>query len=113
MVRNIVIVLILALIVVPSWQIGGILIQKAQVKYMLEEHANSIKRYQYENIVTKNLTNDLTTLKLPTNFTLEMLESRKVRIRYTYKAAASVFGYTYYQVNEPLEAVTEEGKFER
>ena len=113
MIRNIVIVLILALIGVPSWQIGTIMIQKKQVKYMLQEQANSIKRYPSEDVVKRNLTDELTTLKLPTNFTFEVLEMRQVRIRYIYKAAASVFGYTYYQVNEPLEAVTEEGQFER
>ncbi len=113
MVRNIVIVLILLLICVPSWQIGTIMIQKKQVTYMLEEQANSIKRYQQEDIVKKNLASELATLNLPTNFTFEMLEIRKVRIRYIYKAAASIFGYTYYEVNAPLEAITEDGKFER
>jgi Tfp pilus assembly protein PilE len=113
MVRNIVIVLILVLVGVPSWQIGTIMIQKKQVTHLLEEQANSIKRYDNEELVKKNLTKELELLKLPSAFTFEMLERRKVKIGYKYKAAASIFGYTYYQVNESLEAVTEEGQFDR
>lgn len=113
MVRNIIVVLVLAVIAVPSWQIGTILIQKTQVSNIIQEKANSIKRYDNEGLVKKNLKSELEILELPTTFRFEMLERRKVKINYKYKAEASIFGYIYYEVDEDLEAVTEEGKFDR
>ena len=113
MVRNIVIVLILVLICVPSWQIGSIMIQKKQVTHLLEEQANSIKRYDNEDTVKNNLKTQLEVMKLPSNFTFERPERWKVKIKYEYNAAASIFGHTYYQVKETMEAVTEDGKFNR
>lgn len=113
MVRNILITLVLVLICVPSWQIGSIMIQKKQIGHLLEEQANSIKRYDNEDIVKKNLKEQLEIMGLPSNFTFERPERWKVKIKYEYNAAASVFGHTYYEVSETLEASTEDGKFNR
>ena len=114
MVRNIVIVLVLVLICVPSWQIGSIMIQKKQVGHLLEEQANSIKRVNgSEEMIKKNLKEQLEIMDLPSNFTLETTGQREVKIKYEYNAAASIFGHTYYEVSETLEASTEEGKFNR
>lgn len=114
MVRNIVIVLVLVLICVPSWQIGSIMIQKKQVQHLLEEQANSIKRQSYNaDMVKKNLKAQLEVMELPSNFTLESLARWEIKIKYEYNAAASVFGHTYYEVSETLEASTEDGKFNR
>ena len=52
-------------------------------------------------------------MDLPTEFSFETLERRKVKIGYTYYGAATIFGYTYYEVNEDIEAVTEDGEFDR
>jgi Tfp pilus assembly protein PilE len=113
MVRNIIVVLVLACISVPSWQIGTILIQKTQVSNMIQEKANSIKRYDNEDLVKQNLKSELEILELPAKFRFEKLERRKVKISYKYQAKASIFNYTYYEVDEDLEAVTEDGKFDR
>ena len=112
MVRNIVIVLILAVIAVPSWQIGGILLERKQVRYMLQEHTNSIKRYQNEDVVKENIKNDLKARGLPVVFTFERIDVRQAKVRYTYRGAASVFKYTYYETAEPMEFATEHGGFE-
>jgi Tfp pilus assembly protein PilE len=111
MLRNIIIVLILVAIGVPAWQIGGIMLERKQVRYALQEHANSIKRYQNEELVKEHLKKDLEIRNLSTVFNFESLEMQKVKIRYLYRAAASVFDFTYYQVSEDMEAVTEEGHF--
>ena len=107
MVRNIVSAVILAAIVVASWQIGSIILEKQSVVYMLEEQANSIKKYRVEH-VKNNLKKKLELKGLPTEFTFEVLEGqgRKVKIIYQYNGAATVFGYTYYQTAETLSAVT-------
>jgi Tfp pilus assembly protein PilE len=111
MVRNIIIVLILVAIGVPAWQIGGIMLERKQVRYAIQAHANSIKRYQNEEVVKGNLKKELEVRNLPTVFNFEQLEMQKVKIRYGYRAAATVFNFTYYQVSEEMEAVTEEGAF--
>lgn len=107
MVRNIVYAVILAAIVVSSWQIGSIILEKQSVVYMLKEQANSIKKYRDEH-VKNNLKKKLELKGLPTEFTFEVLEGRrrKVKIIYQYNGAATVFGYTYYQTAETLSAVT-------
>ncbi len=107
MVRNIIYAVILAAIVVPAWQIGSIVLEKKSVALMLQEHANSIKRpYSKHEIIQNNLKKNLELKGLPTEFTFEVLESRKVKIGYQYNGAATVFGYTYYQTAETLSAVT-------
>jgi Tfp pilus assembly protein PilE len=111
MVRNIVIVLILAVIAVPSWQIGTIKIQKNSIKQLLEEQANSIKKYEVD-FVKDRLKGKLQEMKLPTEFKLDSKEQWKIKITYNYTAAASVFGHTYYQANEQIVAETEEGSFD-
>jgi hypothetical protein len=113
MVRNIVIVLVLVFICVPSWQIGTILIQKKQVAHLLQEQSNSIKRYDNADLVKKNLKEQLEIMELPSSFAFERTGRWEVKIKYEYNAAASVFGHTYYEVSETLEAVTEDGKFNR
>ena len=66
------------------------------------------------DLVRKNLKDQLETMGLPSNFTLEVVqERREVKIRYRYQAAASVFNYTYYEVKEDIEAVTQEGVWDR
>jgi len=106
MVRNIIYTLILAAIVVPSWQIGSIILDKKNIVYMLEEHAISFGRYRQDEIVKNNLKKDLELKGLPTDFTYEVLERGKVKITYQYFGAATVFGYTYYQTAETLSAET-------
>ena len=106
MVRNIIYTLIFAAIVVPSWQIGSIILEKQSVGYMLEEHAVSIKKYDQDEIVKNNLKKDLALRGLSTEFTYEVLERRKVKITYQYFGAATVFGYTYYQTAETFSAQT-------
>ncbi len=112
MVRNIVIILILAVIGVPSWQIGTITLQKKKTGYVLQEQANKIKKYDNEELIKKDLTKELELLGLPTQFKMERPERFKLKISYNYSAAASVFGKTYYQVNELMEKITEDSKFD-
>lgn len=107
MVRNIVIVLILAVIGVPAWQIGRIMLEKKQVSYLLQEQANKIKKYD-EELVKSHLKEELKNRNLPTEFTFEVLEPRrKLKISYNYSNTASLFGHTYWQTAEQFEAVTE------
>ncbi len=106
MVRNIISAVILAIIVVPSWQIGSIIVEKQSVSFMLQEKANSIRRYNRIETVQNNLKKDLELKGLPTQSTIEAMEGRKIKINYQYFGAATVFGYTYYQTSETLSAVT-------
>ena len=106
MVRNIIYALIFAAIVVSSWQIGSIILDKKNIGYMLEEHAASIGKYRQDEIVKNNLKKDLELKGLPTDFTYEVLERGKVKITYQYFCAATIFGYTYYQTAETLIAET-------
>jgi hypothetical protein len=112
MVRNIVIVLILAVVGVPSWQIGTIMIQKKKTGYVIQEQANKIKKYDNEELVKGYLKKELELLELPTEFKFELLERRRVKITYTYSAAASLFGHTYYEVSEIMEKVTEDSQYD-
>lgn len=112
MVRNILIVVILAAICVPSWQIGSIMIQKSSIQQALHEHANKIKKYEVD-IVKDQLKKKLTEMQVPADFKLERKEQWKIKITYVYKASATVFGHTYYQVNEQIVQETEEGNFSR
>ena len=111
MVRNIISAVILAIILVPSWQIGSIIIEKQSVTFMLQEKANSIRRYNRIEIVQNNLKKDLELKGLPTESTFEAMGGRKIKISYQYYGAATVFGYTYYQTTETLSAVTADSDF--
>ena len=107
MVRNIITAVIVAAIVVSSWQIGSIILEKKSVAYMLQEEANSAKKsYNQHKFIPENLKKNLELKGLPTEFTFEVLDNRKVKIDYQYNGAATVFGYTYYQTTETLSAVT-------
>jgi hypothetical protein len=111
MVRNIINAVILAIIVVPSWQIGSIIMEKYKVTVMLQEKANSIRRYHRVETVQNNLRKDLQLKGLPTESIIEPMEGRKIMISYQYYGAATVFGYTYYHTTETLSAVTEDSIF--
>ena len=107
MIRNIITAIILAAIVVPSWQIGSIMMEKKSVTYLLQEQANSAKKSNsYHNFIPQNLKMELERMGLPTKFAFEVLHNRKVRIGYQYNGAATIFGYTYYQTSETLSVVT-------
>jgi hypothetical protein len=106
MVRNIISAVILAIIVVPSWQIGSIIIEKQSVTFMLQEKANSIRRYHRVETVQNNLKKELELKGLHTGSTFEAMEGGKIKINYQYYGAATVFGYTYYQTTETFSAVT-------
>lgn len=112
MVRNIVITLILIVVGVPSWQIGTIMLEKKQVRYLLQEQANSMKKYQNDEVVTGRLRKELELRQLAPEFKFTQIDSRKAKIVYTYRAAASVFGHTYYEVAEDMEAETQDGAFD-
>ncbi|MCI5160116.1 MAG: hypothetical protein D3906_17180 [Candidatus Electrothrix sp. AUS1_2] len=113
MVKNIIYIVIAAVIGVPSWQIGTVMLEKKKTVYMLQEQANSIKKYNNADLVKSHLKENLELMELPTEFSFETLEQRKVKIGYTYYGAATIFGYTYYEVNEDIEAVTEDSEFDR
>jgi hypothetical protein len=113
MVRNIVFIVILAVIGVPSWQVGTIMLQKKKLGYVVQEQANKIKKYDNEELIKKHLIQELELLGLPTQFKMERPERFKLKITYNYMASASVFGKTYYEVSETIEKVTEEGVFDR
>ena len=106
MVQNIICAVILAAIVVPSWQIGSIIMEKQSVAHMLEEQANSAKNRRRGEPIENKVKKNLELKGLSTEFTLEVLEGRKVKISYQYYGAATVFGYTYYQTSETLSAIT-------
>ncbi len=112
MVRNIVIILILAVIGVPSWQIGTITLQKKNTGYLLQEQANKIKKHGNEELIKKDLAKELELLGLPTQFNMERLDQRKLKISYNYSASASVFGKIYYEVSEVMVKITEDSKFD-
>ncbi|MCI5114691.1 MAG: hypothetical protein D3921_13465 [Candidatus Electrothrix sp. AW1] len=113
MVKNIIYVLILAVIGIPSWQIGTVMLEKKKVTYLIQEQANTIKKYDNPDLVKRYLKENLELMGLPTEFSFESLERRKVKIGYTYKGDATIFGYTYYEVEEDIEAITEDGQFDR
>lgn len=113
MVKNIIYILIVAVIGVPSWQIGTVILEKKQVTYLIQEQANTIKKYDNPDLVKRYLKENLEIMNLPTEFSFESLERRKVKIGYTYHGDATIFDYTYYEVEEKIEAITEDGKFDR
>ena len=113
MVKNIVYILIIAVIGIPSWQIGTVMLEKKKVTYLIQEQANKIKKYDNADLVKSHLKENLELMGLPTEFSFELLERRKLKIGYKYYGAATIFDYTYYEVNEDIEAVTEDGKFDR
>ena len=110
MIRNIIYAVIVAAVVTVSWQVGSILLEKRGITYLLEEQANSVKKYQYtDGMIEYNLEKELKQKGLPTQYTIEVLEEGnkgKVRISYRYNRVASVFGYPYYQVDETISAET-------
>ncbi|MCI5160687.1 MAG: hypothetical protein D3917_01420 [Candidatus Electrothrix sp. AX5] len=112
MVKNIIYIIILAVIGVPSWQIGTVILEKKQVGYMLQEQANSIKRYQRPDLVKKGVKEGLAAMELPEKFTFESLGLKKVKIGYTYSGDATVFGYTYYDKTVDMEFTTEDGAWD-
>ena len=48
MIKNIIFIIIAAVIAVPSWQVGTIMLEKKKVSYMIQEQANTIKKYDNE-----------------------------------------------------------------
>ncbi len=107
MIQNIIYAVIFVMIVVSSWQIGSIIMEKKTVTHMLEVQANSAKKYNYsERDAEDTLKKNLELKGFPTEFSFEVLERSKVRISYQYYGAATVFGYTYYQTSETLSAET-------
>lgn len=109
MIRNFIYTVIFAMIVVPSVQIGSIIMEKKSVTHLLEQQANTTNRYNYSERVTKDtLKKELKRKGLYTDFTFEALEGHKVRISYQYYGAATVFGYTYYQTSETIIAETKD-----
>ncbi|MCI5164828.1 MAG: hypothetical protein D3903_01760 [Candidatus Electrothrix sp. GM3_4] len=109
MVKNIIYIVILAVIGIPSWQIGGIIFEKKNVTHTLREQANSIKKHHRIDLIQKYTKEKLEAIGLPTEFSLEALGLKKVKLGYTYYGAATIFGYTYYETTEDMEAVTEDG----
>ena len=112
MVKNIIYIVIVAIIGIPSWQIGSIMLEKKKTGYMLQEQANSIKRYQSPEIVEKSVKENLEAMGLPAKFSFEALERKKVKIKYTYYGAATLLGYTYYSTKDNMEVVTEDGAWD-
>lgn len=113
MVKNIIYIVIAAIIGVPSWQIGTIMLEKKKTSYMLQEQANSIKKYyQNTDLIKRNLKENLESMDLPTKFTFEVLELKKVKIGYKYYGAATIFGYTYYDTTVNMQVVTEKGSWD-
>ena len=112
MVKNIIYIIILAVIGIPSWQIGRIMLEKKNTGYMLQEQANTIKRYQRPDLVEKNTKESLELMGLPANFSFEILGPRKVKIGYKYHGAATIFGYTYYNTTVDITVRTEEGTWD-
>ena len=112
MVKNIIWIVIVAVIAVPSWQIGTVMLEKKKTGYMLQEQANTIKRYQRPDLVKKNIKENLETMGLSAKFSFEVLGSKKVKIGYTYFGDATIFGFTYYDTTVDMEFVTEEGAWD-
>ncbi|MGB5684328.1 MAG: hypothetical protein WBM35_00840 [Candidatus Electrothrix sp.] len=111
MVKNIIYIIIVAVIGIPSWQIGTVMLEKKKVTYLIQEQANKIKKYDNEDLVKNYLKENLELMNLPTEFSFKMLERRKVKIGYTYYGAATIFDYTYYETTVDIEAVTKEGSY--
>ncbi len=110
--KNLIYILILALIGIPSWQIGSILMEKKQASYLLKEQANSIKRYKRIEVVKNNLKSTLELKGMPTDFTIQKIDTEfpgkpQIKITYPYSGDATIFGYTYYQTSITMESVTE------
>ena len=113
MVKNIIYIVILAVIGVPSWQIGTVILEKKNIGYMLQEQANSIKRHHhYPDLVKEDLEKNLDLMGLPTAFSLEVLGRKKIKISYKYYGDATVFGYTYYDTKVDMEVITEDGTWD-
>ncbi|XCN75373.1 MAG: hypothetical protein Q3M24_11785 [Candidatus Electrothrix aestuarii] len=112
MVKNIIWIVIVAVIGVPSWQIGSIMLEKKKTGYMLQEQANSIKKYRRPDLVKKQVKENLELMGLPSKFSFEELGRKKVKIGYTYYGDATIFGYTYYDTTVDMKIVTGEGTWD-
>ncbi|RWX51915.1 hypothetical protein VU01_10634 [Candidatus Electrothrix marina] len=112
MVKNIIYIVILAVIGIPSWQIGTVMLEKKKVGYTLQEQANSIKRYQRPDLVKEHVKENLEIMGLPAKFSFETLGRKEVKIGYQYYGAATIFGFTYYDTTVDMEFVTEEGAWD-
>ena len=109
MVWNVIYAVIFVLAVVPSWQVGTIKLDEMTITHKLEEQANLINRYNYSEVNAKrNIREYLEKKGLPAEFTYDYIEEDKVRISYEYRAAATVFGYTYYHTHQTLSGETTE-----
>ena len=73
MVKNIIYIVVLAVIGIPSWQIGTVMLEKKKVGYTLQEQANSIKRYQRPDLVKEHVKENLEIMGLPAKFSFETL----------------------------------------
>jgi len=112
MVKNIIYIIIVAVIGIPSWQIGSIMLEKKNTGYMLQEQANTIKRHHRPDLIKKYVKENLELAGLPAKFSFEALGSNKVKIGYTYHGAATIFGYTYYNTRLDMKVVTEDGTWD-
>ncbi|MCI5211412.1 MAG: hypothetical protein D3910_22110 [Candidatus Electrothrix sp. ATG2] len=112
MVKNIIYIVIVAVIGVPSWQVGTVMLEKKKTAYMLQEQANKIKKYQKPDLIKRYVKENLETMGLPAKFSFEALGRQKVKIGYTYYGDATIFGYTYYDTTVDMEVVTEEGAWD-
>jgi hypothetical protein len=113
MVKNIIYIVIVAVIGVPSWQIGTVMLEKKKTHVMLQEQVNRIKKHNKPELVKKYIKENLELMGLPTEFSFKSPERVKVQVNYTYHGNATIFGYTYYEVEEEMEVITEDGKFDR
>ncbi|MCI5125238.1 MAG: hypothetical protein D3925_12380 [Candidatus Electrothrix sp. AR5] len=112
MVKNIIYIIIIAVIGIPSWQIGVIMLEKKNTGYMLQEQVNSIKRHHNPELVKKHVKENLELAGLPAKFSFEILKPNKVKINYTYYGAAIILGYTYYDTTLDMEVITEDGTWD-
>ena len=109
MVWNFIYAVIFVLAVVPTYQIGSIKLDEVTITHKLEEQANLINRYNYAEINAKNSIRDYLEKKgLSSEFTYDYIAEDRVRISYEYRAAATVFGYTYYHTHQMLTGETAE-----
>ena len=109
MVWNFIYAVIFVLAVVPTYQIGSIKLDEVTITHKLEEQANQINRYNYSEVNAKRSVREYLEKKgLPTEFTYDYIAEDKVRISYDYRAAATVFGYTYYHTRQTLSGETTE-----
>jgi hypothetical protein len=88
------------------------MLEKKKTSVMLQEQANKIKKHDDPKLVKRYVKENLEIMGLPTKFSFKSLERRKVQLNYTYYGDATIFGFTYYEVEEDMEFVTEDSKFD-